>query len=106
MPPFMSAAPSPWSVSASRCGVALPLAGTVSRWPARTIRWSRPRLVCADHVVPEPLDGELGRPVAEPALDHVGELRLVVTHRRDRAQLFGEIEQIDPAHRAITAVTC
>ena len=49
-PPFMSADPSPNSVSPSTRGASLPLAGTVSRWPPSRTRRSV-RAECARRVV-------------------------------------------------------
>ena len=48
----MSAAPRPHSVSPSTRGAALPLAGTVSVWPASTSRCGRPRSVRATRLSP------------------------------------------------------
>ena len=48
----MSAEPNPQSVSPSMRARSLPLAGTVSRWPARMSRWARPRSVRATTLSP------------------------------------------------------
>ena len=55
-PPFMSAAPSPHSTSPSMRARSLPLAGTVSVWPASTSRCVAAELGAGDDVVADPLD--------------------------------------------------
>src|SRR5271165_2645343 len=51
-PPFMSAAPTPWRTPPSTRTVVDGAAATVSRWPARISRRSRPRCVRATTLSP------------------------------------------------------
>ena len=59
-----------------------------------------------DDVVAEAFDRELRRALPQAALDQVGDLGLVVTHRRDRTELLGQVEQIQPGHVRFSLVTC
>ena len=80
---------------ALRCRSAAPCRGGRRARSARRAPCSvRATTLCADA-----LDLELGARRAQPRLDEVGERGFVAAHRRDRAELLGEREQIGHGSR-------
>ena len=94
IPPFMSADPRPWSVSPSRHGTALPLAGTVSRCPPSRTRRSRPSAVRSTTLSPTRSTAHRGAVARRRASTRSAIGALVTALRRHRAQLLGEPEEI------------
>ena len=97
----MSADPTPRSVSPSTTGSALPLAGTVSRWPPSTTRRSRPSAVRAITVLP--MRSTTRRSCADASRLHQRrEIRLVVALRRhadERGREREEVGGVEVEHR-------
>ena len=83
----MSAAPSPWTASASRRPGRLPWAGTVSKWPARSTSGRSPRCVVPGEHAGVARVARVDAPRAQHA-EHVGgQGRLVARLRRDVDEL-------------------
>ena len=70
--------------------------GRRARRAARAPSSVRATTLCADA-----LDVERRRALAQPRLDEVGERGFVAAHRRDRAELLGEREQIGSRHETM-----
>ena len=83
----MSAAPSPWTASASRRPGRLSWAGTVSKWPARSTSGRSPRAVAPASTQVSPAS-RASTPARAQHAEHVGgQRRLVARLGRDVDEL-------------------